>query len=134
MANINVATLSGNLTKDPVTKTVGDYLVSSFSMAQNSLRKDAEGNYLPDFFNIECWGKIAEFAQKYLVKGTKVHISGRLTTQTYTNKEGVEVTKMIISANTIDADFAKKGEGTSTAQSKKTANVSEELLEDDLPF
>jgi single-strand DNA-binding protein len=134
MANMNMVAIGGRLTDNPTTETVGENLVSKFSIAQKSMRKDKEGNYLPDYFDIECWQKLAEFAQKYLVKGTKVHISGRLTAQTYTNKNEQKVKKTYIVANTIDADFGKKENQDNGTPSKKTAQPTEELIEDDLPF
>ena len=44
-----------------------------------------------DFLNFVAFGKTAEFAEKYLHKGTKIALTGRIQTGSYTNREGVRV-------------------------------------------
>lgn len=50
-----------------------------------------DGKQTADFINCIAFGKNGEFAEKYLRKGTKVAVTGRIQTGNYTNKDGVKV-------------------------------------------
>ena len=64
--------------------------IASFSVAVNrKFKRDNEPE--ADFFNCTAFGKQAEFIEKYLKKGTKILLSGRLQNDNYTNKEGQKV-------------------------------------------
>lgn len=80
----------GRISKDPEIKT-GNTTVANFSIAvDRKYKKDGEPT--ADFFNCVSFGKQAEFVEKYLKKGTKVVITGRLQNDSYTNKDGQKVT------------------------------------------
>ena len=69
---MNKIILLGRLTKDPeVRYTQGDNATATarFSIAVNRKFKNAEGNYDADFINCVCFGKTAEFVEKYFHKG-----------------------------------------------------------------
>ena len=51
-------------------------------------RYKREGEQTADFINCVAFGKNGEFVEKYLVKGTKVAVVGRIQTGSYTNREG----------------------------------------------
>lgn len=83
----------GRLTRDPdIRYSQGD---SSMTTAKFSLAVDRrgakDGQQSADFINCVCWGKQAEFAEKFLHKGTKIACVGRITTGSYTNKDGQKV-------------------------------------------
>ncbi len=91
---MNKVILMGRLTRDPeVRYSQGD---SSMAIARYTLAVDRRFNRsgddaTADFIGCVAFGKAGEFAEKYFRKGTKVAISGRIQTGSYTNKDGVKV-------------------------------------------
>jgi single-strand DNA-binding protein len=82
--SVGKAILVGNVTREPVVKTTNTgKKVASFSVAVNRM-KEGEA----DFHNVVTWEKLAEVAEKYILKGTKVYVEGRLQNRTYEDKEG----------------------------------------------
>jgi len=94
---MNKVILMGRLTRDPeVRYSQGE---NSMAIARYSLAVDRRGSkrdsgsneQTADFINIVAFGKSGEFAEKYLHKGMKICVSGRIQTGSYTNKEGQKV-------------------------------------------
>ena len=92
---MNKVILMGRLTRDPeVRYSAGDnaMAVARFSLAVDRRRRANGGDeQTADFINCVSFGKTAEFAEKYLRKGTKLLVTGRIQTGSYTNKDGVKV-------------------------------------------
>ena len=91
---MNKVILMGRLTRDPeVRYTQGEnpMAIARYSLAVNRMTKQQEGQPSADFPNILAFGKMAEFAEKYLRQGTKIAITGRIQTGSYTNREGQKV-------------------------------------------
>ena len=90
---MNKVTLIGRLTKDPdVRYSTGKNAtaVARYSLAvDRKFKKEGEAN--ADFINCIAFGKNGEFAEKYLHKGTKIAVTGRIQTGSYTNKDGQRV-------------------------------------------
>lgn len=90
---MNVIVLSGRLTRDPeVRYTTGNNptAVARYSLAvDRRFKKDGEQS--ADFINCISFAKSAEFAEKYLHKGMKIIVNGRIQTGSYTNREGQKV-------------------------------------------
>ena len=92
---MNKAILMGRLTRDPeVRYTQGE---SQMAIARYTLavdrrfnRNNGEGE-TADFISCVAFGKAGEFAEKYFRKGTKVAVTGRIQTGSYTNKDGAKV-------------------------------------------
>lgn len=88
----NSVQLIGNLGKDVslVTFDSGRTL-ANFSIAINDGYKDAEGNLQTKTYwhNVKAWGKLGENIAKSLQKGSQVMIKGKLVTNSYTDKDGV---------------------------------------------
>ncbi len=83
----------GRLVRDPdVRYSQGDKstAVARFSLAVDR-RFKREGEPQADFINCVSFGRSAEFAEKYLRKGTKIAITGRIQTGSYTNRDGQKV-------------------------------------------
>ena len=103
---MNKVILVGNLTRDPevrYSQGASQTTVARFSVAVNrSFKRDGEPD--ADFFNCTAFGKQAEFIERYMQKGTKVALSGRVQNDNYTNKEG----QMVYSVRIIvdDIEFA----------------------------
>ena len=86
----------GRLTRDPeVRYSAGDnaMAIARFSLAVDRRRRANGGadDQSADFINCVSFGRQAEFAEKYLRKGTKLIVTGRIQTGSYTNKDGVKV-------------------------------------------
>ena len=67
--------------------------IARYSLAVDRRRRANGGadDQTADFINCVAFGKQAEFAEKYLRKGTKMLVTGRIQTGSYTNKDGVKV-------------------------------------------
>lgn len=105
---MNKVILMGRLTRDPdVRYSQGD---SSMAIARYTLAVDRRFNrnneeQSADFISIVAFGKAGEFAEKYLHKGTKVVVTGRIQTGSYTNKDGQKVYTTDVVAE--DQEFAE---------------------------
>ena len=84
---MNKVILIGNLTRDPETKQSGDMTICKFSIAVNRRFNKEE----VDFLNIVTFKALAENCNKFLSKGKKVAVSGRIQTGSYENNEGKRV-------------------------------------------
>ena len=88
-----------------------------------------------DFFRITAMGKLGEFAEKYLDKGTKIVVEGRIENNNYTNKDGIKVYGFQFIAESIEFAESKKA---AEANGVNTANAdfmkTDESINGDLPF
>lgn len=84
----------GRLTKDPEVRyssgANGSTAVARYTLAIDRKFKQ-EGQPNADFINCIAFGKLGEFAEKYLHKGVKIAVVGRIQTGSYTNKDGQKV-------------------------------------------
>ncbi len=90
---MNKVILMGRLTRDPeVRYSQGETAnaVARYSLAVDR-RFKRDGEQSADFINCVAFGRAAEFAEKYLRQGTKIAITGRIQTGSYTNRDGVKV-------------------------------------------
>ncbi len=106
---MNRATIIGNLTKDPELKTTASGIsVCSFTVAvRRPFTKEKDET---DFIPVVTWRQLAENCAKYLAKGRKVGVSGRIQTRNYETNNGERryVTEIIAD----DVEFlSPKGEG-----------------------
>ena len=89
---MNKVILTGNLARDPeVRYTQSGKAVATFSIAvSRSWKKpgDTQTQQMTDFINIVAWEKSAEFCGKYLVKGTRILVEGRLQSRSYEAQDG----------------------------------------------
>lgn len=100
----NKVQLIGNLGQDPDIKSFGeDKKVAHLSVATNENYRNAKGEKVTEtqWHNVVAWGKLAEIAEKYLVKGTEVVIEGKLINRNYTDKEGVKKYITEVQANEL---------------------------------
>jgi len=91
---MNKVILMGRLTRDPeVRYSQGEpaMAIARFSIAVDRRRTNSGDGQTADFINIVAFGRLGEFAEKYLHKGTKIALTGRIQTGSYTNKEGQKV-------------------------------------------
>ncbi len=91
--NLNKAMIIGNVTRDPELKsTPSGQNVVSFGVATNLVWTDQSGQQQKktEFHNIIAWRKLAEICAKYLHRGSKVYLEGRLQTTDWTGNDGVK--------------------------------------------
>ena len=94
---MNKVILVGRLTRDPEVRYSageGSMAIARYSLAVDRRgRRDNAGGDQPtaDFINIVAFGRDGEFAEKYLRKGMRILVEGRIQTGSYTNKEGQKV-------------------------------------------
>lgn len=113
---MNKVILMGRLTRDPevrYSQGSSQTTVGRFSIAvDRRFKRDGEPD--ADFFNCTAFGKQAEFIERYLHKGTKVVLSGRIQNDNYTNKEGNMVYSVRVLVDDIEfaeSKNASSGEG-----------------------
>lgn len=97
---MNSVTLIGNVGKDPETRQTQNSSVTNTTLA-TTYGEDTE------WHNLQAWGKASEIIQKYVKKGDKIAIQGRIKTETW-EKDGERKYKTVIVVNTIEMLGSKK--------------------------
>lgn len=125
---MNRVALMGRLTKDPdVRYTQGQeqMAVARYTLAVDRRRKAKEGEQSADFISCVAFGKAGEFVEKHLHKGTKIVVSGRIQTGSYTNRDGQKVytTDVVVD----DQEFA---ESKNSQQGSATTGTNQQGSED----
>src|SRR3954454_11615326 len=143
--SVNKVLLIGNLTRDPELRTTpSGSQVCTFTLATNkSWTTDAgEKKEESDFHRIVAWNKLAELCGKFLVKGRKIYIEGRLQSRSWTGQDGTQKTTvevviddMVLLDNktqnaTADTTPVKKDATPATDQTPDAAEPSQ----DDIDF
>ena len=92
---MNKVILMGRLTRDPdIRYSQGEnaMAIARYTLAVDRRgRRDGSSDQTADFISCVSFGKIAEFAERYLRQGTKIVAEGRIQTGSYTNKDGQKV-------------------------------------------
>ena len=128
----------GRLTKDPdirYSQEANTTCVARYTLAVDRKFKQ-EGQPTADFINCIAFGKLGEFAEKYLHKGVKIAVTGRIQTGSYKNKDGntVYTTDVIVE----EQEFCES-KSQSNSQPHATQNVDMGFMNidtdmDSLPF
>ena len=110
---MNKVILIGRLTRDPEIRYstgANATAIGSFSIAvDRRFKRDGEPD--ADFFNCTAFGKQAEFVERYLKKGIKLVVVGRVQNDTYTNKEGQKVYNVRIMVDELEFAESKAASG-----------------------
>ena len=140
---MNKVILMGRLTRDPDIRYTQpnsaqeQTCIARYSLAVNR-RFNRDGEQKADFISCVAFSRQAEFAEKYLHKGTKIVLAGRIQTGSYTNRDGQKVytTDVVVE----EQEFAESKTAGQIAQ-QNPAPVSEDGfmeiqdgLEEELPF
>lgn len=91
MKGLNKVLLLGNLGKDPeIVILEGNIKVAKFALATTEGYKDENGqtHSQTEWHNIVLWRGLAELAEKYLRKGSMIHLEGKNRTRSYEDKQG----------------------------------------------
>ncbi|MBQ7630728.1 MAG: single-stranded DNA-binding protein [Selenomonadaceae bacterium] len=147
---MNKVILSGNLTRDPELRyTPSGKAMARMGIAVQRRYKNAEtGQFDVDFFNLTAWEKTAEFCGRYLKKGSRVLLEGRIQTYNYTGQDGAKRSGVDIQIDNIEFAGAKRTEDTG-AQFEQPARpapapiddhgfdedfIGEDISDDKVPF
>lgn len=116
---MNKVVLVGRIVRDPeVRYSQGENptAVARYTIAVDR-RFKRDGEPTADFINCVTFGKSAEFVEKYFRKGLRISISGRITTNSYTNKDGIKVYTTEVTVE--DQEFA---ESKAESEANKASN------------
>jgi single-strand DNA-binding protein len=133
---MNKIILMGRLTKDPdIHYTKGDnpIAVARYSIAVDKKYKREDG-ITADFFNIVAFDWAGDFAARFLRKGIKIVVSGRVQTGTYDNKDGIKMPFFEVVAEEQEFAESKNANRTYEADDRNQdfLSVSDDM--DELPF
>lgn len=133
---MNIVVLQGRLVKDTELNQSGKMAYNTIAVDRDM--KDANGNKQTDFINLKWLGdKKAQFAQKYLKKGTKITISGALNIDNYKDKDGNNKQSTSVIVNNNEFCESKGANATNTATNTGTGSDFMEIpdnVEGVLPF
>lgn len=147
---MNKVILLGRLTRDPdVRYSQGEnpIAIARFTIAVDRRFTKKDEGQTADFIGCVAFGKQAEFAEKYLRQGTKMLVTGRIQTGSYTNKDGQKVYTTDVAVEEMEFAESKgskdSGQEGTAASAQKTAaqpdsngfvNVPDSIDEDEVPF
>lgn len=132
--SINRVSITGNLTRDPeLRKSKSGNAVLSMGVAVNDRRKNqqtGEWEDKPNFIDCTMFGSRAESVSRYLSKGSKVAIDGKLDQQSWEDSEGNRRTKICVIVDNLE--FMSKGEGGNSGGAGGGSQAG--LYDEDCPF
>ena len=133
---MNKTILIGRLTKDPeVRRNDEGKIFARYTLAVDRKFKAVVDTQTADFINCVAFGKNGEFAEKYLCKGKKIGVIGRIQTGSYTNKDGQKVytTDVIVEEHEFVESKNSDSSVTNNTADTSAANIAY-TDEEDLPF
>lgn len=135
--DLNLCQFIGRLGKDPEMRHMpsGD-AIASFSLAVGSNWKDrnsGERVESTEWINVTMFGKVAEIAGEFLVKGKQVYISGRLKTEKWQDKEGNDKYTTKVIADQLQL-LGSKSDGEAPPHREKAKPKADEYDDSDIPF
>ena len=111
---LNSVALAGNLTRDPQMRTTqGGMAILSMGIAVNDRRKNqqtGEWEDVPQYFELTMFGKRAEAVSKYLSKGTKVAVQGKLHYSSWNTEDGQKRSKVDVTVDELEF-MSRRDEG-----------------------
>lgn len=122
---MNRVDLIGRLTRDNKL----EYTTSGKAFLKNAIAVDRRGEGT-DFINLIAWEKTAEFIDKHFKKGSRLGISGRIQSSSYTDKEGNKRTSIDVVVEAVD--FCESKNETNNSDNE-FLSVPDDLV-DELPF
>ena len=147
---MNKVILMGRLTREPDVRysqnAEGSMAVARYTLAVDRRRgRNSDNEQSADFISCVAFGRSGEFAEKYLHQGTKIVVTGRIQTGSYTNKDGQRVytTDVVVEEQEFaESKGSSSNDGDSTYVSNRPAPASAgdgfmnipDGIEEDLPF
>ena len=141
-ASMNKVILMGNLGKSPETRTLESGVVMCrFPIATSETyknRKSGEKTSHTEWHNVVLWRRLAEVAEKYLNKGDKILIEGRIRSRSWEDKESGQmrfITEILADQMQMIGSVKKSSEDINEAQEPSASFIEESPIEqEDLPF
>lgn len=135
---MNKVILMGRLTRDPevrYSQAAEPIAIARYTLAVDRRFKREGEEQTADFISCVAFGRQGEFAEKYLKQGTKIAVTGRIQTGSYTNKDGQKVytTEVVVE----ESEFAesKKADGAQPQDAPNDGFMNiPEGIEANLPF
>lgn len=135
MASVNKVILIGNLGKDPEVRSLSNGgKVANLSVATSESWRDkasGEKKEKTEWHRVVIFGALADIAEKYLKKGSKVYLAGSLQTRKWTDQSGAEKYSTEVVLQGFNSELVmldgKGGEA-------KPATPSRDSMDDDIPF
>lgn len=138
---MNKVILMGRLTADPEVRTLpgGEHTIAYYTLAVDRKVARNNGQTTADFIRISAWDKKADFAERYLKKGSKILVTGRIQTGSYTDKDGKKVYTEEVIAEDQEFCEAKKSGSNAEVNDNPPADADgfmniPEGIDEDLPF
>jgi single-strand DNA-binding protein len=145
---LNKAQIIGNLGADPrIAKAQNGSAIAAFTVATTERGYTTQsGAQIPDrteWHNVICFGKLAEVVAKYLHKGSKVYIEGKMRTRSYNGKDGIERKVMEINADSMEMLDSKQTSAVNNNVQREQElygspqpeqGYSQQQRDDDVPF
>jgi single-strand DNA-binding protein len=122
MLEMNKVMLIGNLTREPEVSFIQNGTpLGKFGLAVGRSYKDKSGQWKEetDFVEIEAWRHTAEFAGKYLHKGTRVYVEGRLRFSQWQTETGEKRSKLSVTADKVDFALPKSQQDAANPPAQK---------------
>ena len=134
---MNKTLLIGRTTKDTdirYTQNEQPMTIARFNLAVDR-RFKKEGEQSADFISCVAFGKTAEFIEKYVFKGTKIAVEGRIQTGSYTNNDGNKVYTTDVVVEQVEFAGSKTDSESAAKESNDDfMNVADGLDDEGLPF
>ena len=134
---MNKTLLIGRTTKDPdirYTQSEQPMTIARFNLAVDR-RFKKEGEQSADFISCVAFDKTAEFIEKYVFKGTKIAVEGRIQTGSYTNNDGNKVYTTDVVVEQVEFAGSKTDSESAAKESNDDfMNVADGLDDEGLPF
>ncbi len=134
---MNKVILVGRLTRDPEVRTGGanNTAVARFSVAVDRKFKRDGDDQTADFINCVAFGKTAEFMEKYFKKGMRIGIEGRITTGSYTDKEGKKIYTTDVTCENVEFVESKRDNDNPAPQPDNDGFMNiPDGIDEELPF
>ena len=135
--NLNKVFLIGRLTKDPLAKSLPSGIqVTNFGMATDRFYfdKNKQKQQQTEFHNIVMFGKLAEIASQYLLKGSLVMIEGRLQTRNWQDSAGNKKYRTEIVAERLQLGPKSAGAGRFEGEKTTPTAPAEEVAQEEIPI
>lgn len=107
---LNYMVISGRLTRDPEKRHLGNSSLLTINLVHTErYKKGDEWQEKPVYIDVKVWGKSADYLAEKLTKGTIVLCQGRIFMDSWENKEGKTVNKLVMSAHQVESMQWDKG-------------------------
>ena len=135
--SINKVILIGNVGRDPQVRYFDSgNAVANFTLATTERGYTLQnGTAIPDrteWHNIVFWGRIAETVEKYVHKGDRIYVEGKLRYRSYDDQNGIRRTMCVVYADTLELLPRTGGAGEHSATTADTETISADATADDL--